>query len=313
MDFNISRRKMIFNTAKACSFCFVAPIIKDFDIMKNDQKSEIIIRTIPATGEKIPAIGMGTWQTFDVGQNQEKRAELKEVLRIFVESGGKLIDSSPMYGSSEEVLGDLASDMGIQDSLFLATKVWTSGERRGVSQMQKSMDLLNVNKLDLMQVHNLLDYKVHLKTLQKMKDEGKIRYIGITHYTTGAYQDLMRVIKEYDVDFVQFNYSIQTRDAEKSILPFATDHGVGVIINRPYEGGGLFSHVKGKKLPEWAAEFDCNSWGQFFLKYIISHKSVTCAIPATDNPKHLKDNMGAMVGKLPDDATRKKMVDYFRE
>jgi diketogulonate reductase-like aldo/keto reductase len=304
---------MLLTSAKACSFCVAAPIIGMKEIMKfNKKNTDNLQRAIPSTGELVPAIGMGTWQTFDVGSQAAKLADLEEVLRLFIEAGGKVIDSSPMYGSSEEVLGILASKLNAHKSLFLASKVWTTGVAQGKKQMQKSMELMQSDKLDLMQVHNLLDYKIHLKTLQQMKEEGKIRYIGITHYTTGAYQDLMRVIKEYPVDFVQFNYSIQTREAEDSILPFSADNGVGVIINRPYEGGGLFSRVKGKELPEWAAEFDCNSWGQFFLKYIISHPAVTCAIPATDNPKHLKDNMGAMSGNMPDKNTRKKMVDFFQ-
>ncbi len=193
----------------------------------------------------------------------------------------------------------------------MATKVWISGEQKGVEQMQDSIDLLKVHTLDLMQVHNLVDYKTHLKTLSGWKKEGKVRYIGITHYTTSAYPDLMRVMKEYPLDFVQFNYSILTREAEKSILPLAADRGVAVIINRPFEGGNMFARVKNKALPEWAAEFDCQSWGQYFLKYIISHPAVTCAIPATAKPNHLLDNMGAARGALPDEAMRKNMAKYF--
>lgn len=272
---------------------------------------QITERTIPSSGEKIPAIGMGTWQTFDVGNSASQRSKLEEVLQLFVDEGGKLVDSSPMYGSSEKVVGELAARLGLHSSLFMATKVWTRGEEKGRQQMQDSMELLKVPVLDLMQVHNLIDYKAHLKTLSAWKEEGKIRYIGITHYTTSAYPELMKVMKEFPVDFVQFNYSIQTREAENSILPFAADQGAAVIINRPFEGGSIFSRVKGKELPAWATDFDCHSWGQFFLKYIISHPAVTCAIPATDNPRHLKDNMGAAYGSLPDEATRKKMVDYF--
>ena len=256
---------------------------------------------------------MGTWQTFDVGNSVAKIQQLEEVLKLFVSAGGRVIDSSPMYGSSEEVVGILASRMGLHPSLFMATKVWTRGEKEGKQQMETSIDLLKVKTLDLMQVHNLVDYKTHLKTLRSWKEEGKIRYIGITHYTTGAYPDLMRVMKEYPVDFVQFNYSIQTREAEETILPFAADNGVAVIINRPFEGGNLFSRVKGKELPSWASDFDCQTWGQFFLKYIISHPAVSCAIPATDNPKHMKDNMGALYGELPEQEGRKKMAKYFSQ
>lgn len=274
-------------------------------------EQQIIERTIPASGEKIPAIGMGTWQTFDVGNRASERSSLEEVLKLFVETGGKLIDSSPMYGSAEEVVGELAAKLDLHPSLFMATKVWTTGEEKGRQQMQQSMDLLKVSTLDLMQVHNLVDYKKHLNTLRAWKEEGKVRYIGITHYTTSAYPDLIQAMKEFPVDFVQFNYSIQTREAEDSILPFAADQGVAVIINRPFEEGKVFSRTKGKDLPAWAADFDCHSWSQFFLTYIISHPAVTCAIPATANLKHLKDNMSAGRGSLPDEAGRKKMVDYF--
>lgn len=313
MKITFTRREMIESSAKAAfGFVLVPSLGLAHKNSFNSMAKTIIQKTIPASGEKIPAIGMGTWQTFDVGNSASKRENLEEILKLFVELGGKVIDSSPMYGSSEEVVGALASKLDLLPELFMATKVWTTGEEKGRQQMKESMDLLKVSKLDLMQVHNLLDYKVHLKTLQNWKEEGRIRYIGITHYTTSSYPDLMRVMKEYPVDFVQFNYSIQTREAEDSILPFAADQGVAVIINRPYEGGSLFSRTKGKELPSWADEIGCQSWGQFFLKYIISHPAVTCAIPATDNPRHLKDNMGALYGALPDEATRKKMVNYFK-
>lgn len=274
-------------------------------------EQQIIERAIPASGEKIPAIGMGTWQTFDVGNRASERSPLEEVLKHFAETGGTLIDSSPMYGSAEEVAGELAAKLDLHPSLFMATKVWTTGEEKGRQQMQRSMDLLKVSTLDLMQVHNLVDYKTHLNTLRAWKEEGKVRYIGITHYTTSAYPDLIQVMKEYPVDFVQFNYSIQTREAENSILPFAADQGVAVIINRPFEEGRVFSRTKGKDLPAWASDFDCHSWSQFVLKYIISHPAVTCAIPATASLKHLRDNMGAGRGSLPDEAMRKRMADYF--
>lgn len=291
--------------------CMLATSGFGFGLKGNRMDQQIIEKVIPATGEKIPAIGMGTWQTFDVGNSPTERSNMEAILKEFVDSGGKLIDSSPMYGSAEEVVGDLASKLGVHSSLFVATKVWTRGEEKGKRQMRESMDLLQVPKLDLMQVHNLVDYKTHLKTLQSWKEEGKIRYIGITHYTSSSYPDLMRVMKEYPVDFVQFNYSIQTREAEKEILPFSADQGVAVIINRPFGGGSLFGRTKGKELPAWAADFDCHSWAQFFLKFIISHPAVTCAIPATSDLKHLKDNMRAGYGELPDEKTRRKMVEYM--
>ncbi|MDQ3392906.1 MAG: aldo/keto reductase [Bacteroidota bacterium] len=314
MESPLTRRHLLKRILKAgISFTVIPPIhisqgILNFIPLKD---RPMIERTIPATGEKIPAIGMGTWQTFDVGNNKEKKANLEQVLKMFKERGGKFIDSSPMYGSSEAVVGELSKKLGLQESLFLASKVWTSGKNEGTDQIEKTMRLMKAQKIDLMQVHNLVDYKTHLQTLRRMKDEGKVRYIGITHYTTSSYPDLMKVIKEHPLDFVQFNYSIQTRQAENSILPFAAENGIAVVINRPFEGGSMFSKVKGLEVPSWAETFNCKSWGNFFLKYIISHPAVTCAIPATDNLKHLHDNMEALYGNLPDEQTRLKMAKFF--
>lgn len=275
------------------------------------EQQNLLEKSIPATGEKIPAIGLGTWQTFDTAPAGAKASVLEQVLSSFVAQGGKLVDCSPMYGRAEQLLGALAQKQQLHDSLFMATKVWTSGKDRGIQQMNTSMELLKVPVLDLMQVHNLLDYKEHLKTLQAWKEEGRVRYIGITHYTTASHEALMGVMKEFPVDFVQFNYSIQSRAAEKSILPFAADQGVAVLVNRPFEEGALFSRVKGKPLPAWAAAFDCQNWAQFFLKYIISHPAVSCVIPATASPDHLESNMAAGRGKMPDEAARIEMAAYF--
>ena len=280
-------------------------------VLAKPQMKELITRKIPASGELLPVVGMGTWQTFDVGRSPVARADVKAVLKEFVAQGGKLIDSSPMYGSSEEVVGDLATELGLHQQLFMATKVWTSGEGAGIRQMETSMKLLQRAPIDLMQVHNLVDYDTHKKTLKRWKEEGKIKYIGITHYTTGSYNALANIIKRDSIDFVQFNYSIVTREAENYLLPLASEKKVAVIINRPFESGELFSRLKGKSIPEWAKEFDCTSWGQFMLKYIISHPAVTCAIPATAKVHHLRDNMGAAYGRLPDDIDRKKMVKVF--
>lgn len=269
-------------------------------------------RKIPASGEEIGTVGLGTWQTFDAGASQHERAPLKEVLKILAETGGDVIDSSPMYGRSEKVAGDLAAELGLQDALFYATKVWTRGREAGKEQMQESMQKMRANPMDLMQIHNLVDWQTHIKTLYDWKEQGKIRYTGITHYTTSAYDRLMQIIRNEDIDFVQFNYSIVTREAEKQLLPLAADRGVAVIINQPYEGGSLFRRVKGKQLPAWASEFDCKSWGQFFLKFILSHPSVTCVIPGTDNPQHMRDNAGAGMGRLPDEKMREKMADFVK-
>ena len=267
-------------------------------------------RPIPRTGELLPVAGLGTYQSFDVGDGAGERESLKEVLRLFAQHGGALVDSSPMYGSSESVIGDLAAGLGITGQLFMATKVWTSGREAGVRQMEESMRRMKVARMDLMQIHNLQDWATHLKTLQAWKTAGHIRYMGISHYHSGAYGDLERLMKSREFDFVQFNYSMAEREAEERILPLAQETGTAVIINRPFAQASLFSRVRGKEVPAWAAEFDCKSWGQFFLKYIIGHPAVTCVIPATSKPHHLVDNMGAGVGKLPDEATRRKMVQY---
>jgi diketogulonate reductase-like aldo/keto reductase len=233
------------------------------------------------------------------------------VLRLFVDHGGSLVDSSPMYGPSEGVVGDLAEELGITPKLFMATKVWTSGRDSGIRQMEESFRLMKVKRMDLMQIHNLQDWKTHAKTLHEWKAAGKIRYTGITHYHSGAYDDLERILKTKAFDFVQFNYSISEREAERSVLPLARDTGTAVIVNRPFAQASLFSRVRGKEVPAWAAEFDCKSWGQFFLKYILSNEAVTCVIPATSKPHHLVDNMTAGVGRLPDAAMRKRMVDHI--
>ena len=268
-------------------------------------------RPIPRSGEALPIVGLGTYQSFAVGSGNSEREPLKEVLRLFAQHGGTLVDSSPMYGPSEGVVGDLAQELGITERLFMATKVWTSGRESGIRQMEESMRLMKVARMDLMQIHNLQDWQTHLKTLREWKTSGRIRYLGITHYHAGAYDDLERLMKTKDFDFVQFNYSISEREAEDTLLPLAQDTGTAVIINRPFAQASLFSRVRGKDVPAWAAEFDCKSWGQFFLKYILSHPAVTCVIPATSKPRHLIDNMGAGTGRLPDTAMRKRMAAHM--
>ena len=271
----------------------------------------VIKRPIPRTGELLPAVGLGTYQSFDAGNDAGERESLKEVLRLFVQHGGALVDSSPMYGSSESVVGDLAAGLGITGRLFMATKVWTSGREAGIRQMEESMRRMKVARMDLMQIHNLQDWRTHLKTLQEWKVSGRIRYMGITHYHSGAYGDLEGLMKTREFDFVQFNYSMAEREAEERILPLARETGTAVIVNRPFAQASLFSRVRGKDLPAWAAEIDCKSWGQFFLKYILGHPAVTCIIPATSKPHHLTDNMGAGVGKLPDEKTRRRMAEFI--
>ncbi len=270
----------------------------------------ILRKPIPKTAESLPAIGLGTWQTFDVGAAPSARAALKEVLRRFVQTGGSVIDSSPMYGKSEGVVGDLAAELGVHKQLFLATKVWTSGRDAGVRQMEESLNRLRAGKIDLMQVHNLVDYRTHLATLRRWKEQGRVRYIGITHYTASAYGELERVIASEELDFVQVNYSLGERDAEQRILPLAAERKLAVLINRPFTAGQLFRRARSKPLPPWSEEIGCASWAQFFLKFIIAHPAVTCALPATGNLEHLIDNMQAGNGPLPNAQVRARMARY---
>src|SRR5258708_47303 len=274
------------------------------------QSSRPMTKKIPSTSEDLPAIGLGTWQTFDVDDDKAARAELAEVLEVFATSG-RLIDSSPMYGSSESVAGDLIAELGLRDRLFIATKVWTSGRDEGIQQMETSFKRLRVERMDLMQVHNLVDVATHTKTLQDWKAQGRIRHIGITHYTASAYAEVERWLKTGAYDFVQINYSLAERDADKSLLPLAKEKNVAVIINRPFAEGALFRRTKGKPPPPWAAELGIASWAQYFLKWIVSHPAVTCAIPGTGKPEHMLDNLAAGRGRLPDAAQRRGMAQYF--
>jgi len=315
---NISRKSFLQLGTGLAGSLVLDPFRNDFNssAMGNTSKivrGDLILRRIPSSGEKLPAIGMGTWLTFDAGNSETRRKDLTEVLRIFNKNGGKLIDSSPMYGSSEKVAGDLMTDLKIRKDTFIATKVWTTGEADGITQMQQSIQKMQAGIMDLMQVHNLVDAHVHLPTLQKWKAEGKVRYIGITHYQVSAYPALMDLIKKERLDFVQFNYNIRVREAEKRLLPFCMDNGVAVINNRPLDGGDLFSRTTGKSVPAWAWDYDIQNWAQYFLKYIISHPAVTCAIPATSKPAHMEENINAAYGRLPDEGTRKKMVDFFEK
>jgi aryl-alcohol dehydrogenase-like predicted oxidoreductase len=273
----------------------------------------ISTRPIPRSGEPLPVVGVGTWQTFDVGPQAPERAGLKEVLQLLVERGGKVVDSSPMYGEAERVVGDLTSELGLRDKLFLATKVWTSGREAGIRQMEQSFRLMRVKRMDLMQIHNLIDVETHTKTLREWKTAGRVRHIGITHHYSGAFRDLERLVKTKQYDFAQFNFSMAERDAEDRLLPACAESGTAVIVNRPFAEASLFSRAKGKSLPPWAADFDCTSWGQFFLKWILGHPAVTCVIPGTRRRAHLEDNLQAGVGRLPDAETRRRMLEYLQQ
>ena len=261
----------------------------------------MLTRSIPSTGETIPVVGLGTWRAFDVGPGETARRPLREVLQRLLDAGGRVVDSSPMYGRAEAVTGDLLSEIGQRPRSFLATKVWTTGRERGIDQMRRSAQLLRAETIDLIQIHNLVDWRTHLATLRLMKKAGQARYIGITHYTNGALPELARILRgEPGIDFVQLGYSPATRAAERELLPTALDYGVAVIVNQPLERGELMRHVRGLSLPDWAQEFDCTSWAQLFLKYILAEPAVTCVIPATGNADHMSDNLAAGSGHLPD-------------
>jgi diketogulonate reductase-like aldo/keto reductase len=275
------------------------------------QGPRIMARNIPSTGEELPAIGLGTWQVFDAGSDAAARAPLREVLVRFAKAGGKLIDSSPMYGSAESVAGDLVAELGLRERLFIATKVWTRGREDGIREMERSFRRLRVAQLDLMQVHNLLDVDVHTKTLLDWKAQKKIRYLGITHYTASAHGEVERQLKKEKYDFLQINYSLAERDAEKRLLGLCKDKNIAVIANRPFAEGAMFRRVRGKPLPAWAAEIGAASWAQVFLKWIVGHPAVTCAIPGTGSPEHIADNVAAGFGALPDEAMRRRMAAHF--
>ena len=301
---NPSRRDVLRLAAAAAAAALVHPAFAANPAQR--------MRTIPKTGDSLPTIGLGSSRTFNVGTTAEERSAQREVLRLFAEHGGRVVDTSPMYGESEPVIGDLAAGLGLTSQLFIATKVWTAGREAGIQQMEQSFRRLRTTKIDLMQVHNLLDWKIHLKTLREWKAQGRIRYVGITHYTESAYDELAQVMSTEDIDFVQLNYSIVSRLAEQRLLPLAQEKKIAVLVNRPFEKSGLFDQVRSKALPAWAADIDCSSWAQFFLKFVLSHPAVTCAIPATSKPKHLLDNMQAGLGRLPDTALRVRMAQYIQ-
>lgn len=303
---NISRRDAIKLISTGALGVALSPTLLSFT------ERTMLQRAIPSSNELLPIVGLGTWQTFDVQEQPEIRKRLLEVLYEMHALGGRLIDSSPMYGHSEKVIGELSSQLKSQNDFFYATKVWTRGKLAGIEQMQASFKKMQRQTMDLMQIHNLEDWQVHIKTLRDWKASGKIRYWGLTHYTNASHEKLGKLIKQEQPDFVQFNYSIDERHAEERLLNIAKDQGTAVIINRPYKGGQLFRKIKGKTLPDWCEALDIKSWGQYFLKYIISHPAVTCVIPGTSKPKHVIDNMMAGHGKLPDNTERQRMLAYLQ-
>jgi aryl-alcohol dehydrogenase-like predicted oxidoreductase len=268
----------------------------------------MITREIPSSRELLPVIGLGTWQTFDVERASDENRALTEVLQAFVDLGGRLVDSSPMYGRSEEVLGAIAAALNLRDKLFLATKVWTTGKEAGIRQMEDSLRKLRASKIGLIQVHNLVDVATQLQTLREWKRQGRIRYLGITHYTAGGHDAVARVVASEPLDFIQINYSVGEREAERRLLPLARERGVAVIVNRPFAAGGLLRRLQSKPIPEWANEIECATWAQLLLKFVISHPAITCAIPATSKVSHLRDNLRAGLEPLPDDELRARIA-----
>lgn len=274
------------------------------------EQSVMLRKEIPSSGETLPVIGLGTYSVFDVDSTADEIATRKDIVDKLVAAGGSLLDTSPMYNRSEKVIGDVIEAGIDRDRLFLATKVWTDGAAAGAEQMQRSADLMRADVIDLMQVHNLRDTAKHMPTIRDWQEEGRIRYSGLTHYTAAAHEALMQAMTSFAPQFIQINYSLGEREAEERLLPMAQDFGIAVLVNRPFQAGQLFRAVAGRELPDFARDF-ANSWGQFFLKFIVSHPAVTCVIPATSKPHHMADNLGAGLGNMPDPGQRKRMAEYF--
>ncbi len=278
--------------------------------MQPGRAATVRTKTIPATGEAVPAVGMGTWITFNVGEDIEARNQRTKVLRNFFAQGGGMIDSSPMYGSSEEVIGYGLDKLGAQPGLFSATKVWTPFGDSAEEQVSTSKRLWGIKPFDLMQIHNLVSWEAHLETLLEMKQQGRIRYIGVTTSHGRRHSELERIMQSQPIDFVQLTYNVLDREPERRLLPLAQERGLAVIANRPFQRGALFDRYQDKPLPDWISEFDATNWAQFFLKFIISHPALTCAIPATTRVDHMLENMGALHGRLPDPELRQRMAVY---
>ena len=302
---NFSRRKFLQSTGAASLMYGLAPATVVA------MEPGVIKKTIPSSGEQLSVIGLGTSRTFEIDSSSAAQSPLVAVLQAFFDKGGQLIDSSPMYGSAEAVTGSLLKAVTNKSGLFTATKVWTNGKNEGISQMQQSMQRMGVDQIDLMQIHNLRDWRTHIDTLQDWKAQGKIRYLGITTSHGRYHAELETILQQQPLDFVQLSYNIEDRSVEQRLLPLAHERGIATLINRPYQRGSLFRQVKGKPLPDWAADIDCASWGQYFLKFIASHAAVTCIIPATSKLKHMVDNMAAGYGRLPDERMRQRMIKYL--
>jgi len=298
-----NRRELLKAGIGVSASIFLLPAIAPAD--------SLIRRKIPSTGESLPVIGIGTARRYATVATEADRAPLKEVLRRFEEMSGKVIDTAPSYGTAETVVGDLVAELNIRDSLFIATKLGARGPDAGVQQLEQSLKRLRSPMIDLVAVHNLQDAQTQLGTLRQWKQAGRIRYVGITTSFERQHQEFEQTMKAEALDFIQVDYALDNRKADRRILPLAADRGTGVMINLPFGRGRLFTAVQGKSLPPWAGEFDCASWAQFFLKYIVSHPAVTCAVPGTAKVEYLVDNLGAARGRLPDAATRRRMERFI--
>jgi aryl-alcohol dehydrogenase-like predicted oxidoreductase len=274
----------------------------------NAQPAGRLYRQVPKSGERLPIVGLGTWQAFDIGPRDNDWPQAGQGLQLFLRAGGRVIDSSPMYGRAEEAIGALLAATPLRSRAFLATKIWTGDREDGRRQAERSFELLRTRRIDLLQVHNLLGYDAHMPLLRRLKEEGRIRYIGATHYHSGAYDALERAIRSGDLDFVQLNYSVAEREAERRILPLARESRVAVLVNRPFAGGDVFGRIRARPLPSWAGEIGCTSWAQLILKYVLADSAVTCAIPGTRNPRHIADNLGAALPPLPDAGMRRRIL-----
>ncbi|WP_349616540.1 aldo/keto reductase [Azotobacter salinestris] len=302
-----TRRQFLQRAALLAALAATGPLLSSRSLAAEP----LLARRIPSSGEELPAIGLGTSRTHDVALDDESLAPLLEVLRTLVEGGGSLVDTAPSYGRAERVTGELARRLGVRDRLFLASKVSSSGREAGRRQIEASFRALQTDRIDLMQVHNLQDTATQLALLRELKAQGRLRYVGVTHYRDSAHDDLLTVLRKEKVDFVQFNYSVGERNAEKRLLPFCADHGIATLINRPFMRGELFARVKGQPLPPLAQELGASSWAQLLLKYILAEPAVTAVIPATDKPRYMADNLLAGQGRLPDAGQRAQIVELF--
>jgi len=291
----------------------VSSLTPSIALQATDAKTYMARRIIPSTGELLPVIGLGTSRVFDTNLSEKSLNPRKEIVKALLDHGGSLIDTSPMYGRAEEVTGKIAQDLKVNDRLFMATKVWIEGKEAGEIQMNASSKKLNKAVIDLMQIHNLLDWKTHIKTLYEWKEQGKINYIGISHFRSNAFSQIEKIITKERIDFAQFNYSLEEREAEKRLLPLCREKGVATLINRPFMRGKLFKAVARKKLPSWTYEYNVNTWSQFFLKFILANQAVTTVIPATSNPAHMIDNLIGGIGPIPEVGLQKKMVEVVAD